>query len=123
MPTREYFLEQIEKEFSAARSALAVGNDGKARVCARRAAGQALSWYMTAIPRSWGTDAMRQLLGAKDEPSFPAEVREAAARLSTRISEKFTYAFATNPLDDASLIVRHVRSLMEKGGATDVASD
>jgi hypothetical protein len=39
---------------------------------------------------------------------MPAEVREAAGRLTTRVTENFTSVHATNPLDDATIIIRHL---------------
>jgi hypothetical protein len=39
--------EQIEKEFELAERARANGNEGRARVCARRAAGIAAREYLT----------------------------------------------------------------------------
>ncbi|MBI3365403.1 MAG: hypothetical protein HY033_10880, partial [Ignavibacteriae bacterium] len=82
MPNKEYYFEQIEKELATAREALKIGNAGKARVCARRAAGQALTWLMTKYPRSdWGKDALGQLSCVKDDAAFPREVRDAAVRL------------------------------------------
>jgi hypothetical protein len=118
MPTREHYLEQIERELSGARDARASGNDGKARVCARRAAGCALTWFLSVSPRDgWGVDAMRQLQAAAAEASFPAAVREAAQRLSTKISERFDYPFTADPIGDAELIIGHVRHIVEGGHA------
>jgi len=114
MPPREYFIEQIEKEFALARAAQANGNEGMARVCARRAAGHALTWLRTKHAREeWGTDAIRQLNGLKEDASFPVEVREAAMRLTTKISDRFVYPFTTQPVGDAQIIVSYVRDRME----------
>ena len=114
MPTREYYLEQIDKELAAARAAQGEKNDGKARVGARRAAGAALAWFLSAFPRDgWGTDAIRRLQRAGVEESFPYDVRAAALRLTARITDAFAYPFATDPVDDAGVIVRHIRSLMK----------
>jgi hypothetical protein len=118
MPTNEYYLEQIERELAAGRSARAEGNDGKTRVCARRAAGRALSWLLERAPRAgWGADAMRQLQASASEPAFPAEVREAAARLSARITGNFAYPATADPLEDAGIIIRHVRAAVKGGHA------
>jgi hypothetical protein len=114
MPTREQFIELIEKEFSAARAAHAGGNEGRARVCARRAAGAAITWFHAAGHRTgWGTDAMRQLEHLRDDEEFPAGVREAAGRLTAKITAHFTYPFPTDPIADAALIVRHLRRCLE----------
>jgi HEPN domain-containing protein len=106
MTTREYFIEQIEKELASARAALRGGNQGKARVSARRAAGLAIELFLQEPPpRTWGLDAMARLRQAAEEPSFPADVREAATRLTTKISDRFTYPFTTDPVADAAIIV------------------
>lgn len=114
MTTEEKFIKQIEMEFATARRALATGNDGMARVCARRAAGQALTWFLTRYPRpNWGADALRQLAAMKDDESFPPEVRDAATRLTTKISDRFSYPFTTRPLEDVQIIVDYVRTCVE----------
>ena len=114
MPMNEHNAEKIEQEFSAARATLALGNDGKARVCARRAAGLAIARFLTAHPHtSWGSDAMTRLLHLKEDPEFPPDVREAAIRLTTKISERFTYPFSTDPIADARLIVDYFQKRME----------
>jgi hypothetical protein len=113
MPAKEYYLEHIEQEFAVAREALNVGNDGKARVCARRAVGQAITWLLSKHPRDgWSADAMSQLKKLQDDVSFPKEVRDAAVRLTTKISERFTYPFSTDPLADAKIIIDHIEQIM-----------
>ena len=114
MPSKEYYFEQIEKEFAAAREALQSGNDGKARVCSRRAAGHAIRWFLERhSEKKWGADAMNQLSHLRDDASFPVNVRDAATRLTTKISDRFTYPFTTNPIDDAQCIITHISTLME----------
>lgn len=62
MPGKDYYFKKIEKEFASAREALKIGNDGKARVCARRAVGYATEWFLTKFPGDgWGMDAMTRL--------------------------------------------------------------
>ena len=115
MISKEHVTDLIEKEFSVARDALAAGNEGKVRVCARRAAGHALSWFLTKYPRTgWGNDMLSQLHAAKNEPTFPKEIRDAAERLTTKISDRFDYPVSVNPIEDAQGIVHYIRSLMEE---------
>jgi len=114
MPTKEHFLEQIERELTAARQALKDGNDGLGRVCARRAAGAAITWLLREHPHpDWGTDALRQLQHLKDDKSFPPDVRQAALRLTTKLSDKFRYPFSTDPLGDARIIIDYIRELLD----------
>ena len=116
MPNREQTLELIEKEFTAARAALAQGNDGRVRVCARRASGHAIAWFLAGERRTgWGSDAMRQLQQLRDDAEFPDGVRDAARRLTTKISVNFSYPDGADPLADANVIIRHLRSRMEGG--------
>jgi hypothetical protein len=115
LPANNHYLEQIEKELAMARAALQAGNEGKARVCARRAAGQAITWMLSKFSRdNWGDDAMSQLTHLRDDASFPTEVREAAVRLTTKISQQFDYPFTNDPLADAEVIIKHIRTLMER---------
>lgn len=98
----------IEKEFSAAREAEKNGNEGMVRVCARRAAGIAIGFWLQSNPRkSWGVDAMSRLRALQLDDSIPQNVREAAARLTTKITENFTSPFPSHPLDDAHQIIQH----------------
>ncbi|MEW5853449.1 MAG: hypothetical protein AB2A00_32030 [Myxococcota bacterium] len=104
-------LERIERELEAAVTALTEGNEGKARVCARRAAGQAVAWLMSTHPLpGFGTDAMAHLTALQRHPDFPDEVRAAAVRLTTSVRDRDVLPFSTDPLGDARIIVAHVRS-------------
>src|SRR5512140_363976 len=92
MPSNQYYREQIERELAGAREALRAGNSGRARVCARRAAGQAITWYLTRHPHpAWRADAMHQLLMLEGDEGFPEDVRDAAARLTAKVTGEFGY--------------------------------
>ena len=115
MPSKEYFIEQIERELSISRNALKAGREAIARVSARRAAGRAIAWLLTVHPRpGWGADAISQLVHLRDDVSFPPLVREAARRLSTKISDRFVYPFTTNPIEDAQIVIDHVAGTMNE---------
>jgi len=95
----------IRRELDWAAAARGAGNDGKARVCARRAAGIAIAYWLEHHPeRIWGLDAMTRLNHVRTDSTLPAEVREAATRLTTKITEQFFSAFSTNPLDDCRIL-------------------
>lgn len=115
MPTKQWYLERIEDEFAAAMAARRDGNEGRARVCARRAVGLAVLWVLSRRPDpGWGTVAIRQIEHIRDEPSFPPMVREAASRLSAKISEQFSYPAGGDPVADARLIISFLESFAEK---------
>lgn len=113
MPTKEYHLEQIEKEFAGAREAREQSIEGRARVCARRAAGFAIAWLCHSRGKQVReTDSLNLLKSIQTDASIPEEVREASKRLTAKISPNFTYAFPTDPLDDAGIIVDYVKKVL-----------
>ncbi len=100
--------ERIEKEFAIAAHARSIGNDGMVRVCARRAAGAAISfWLESHLKQGWGADAMNQLRAIQLEESMPEDIREAARHLTTKITEQFTSTFSQDPLEDSKTIIEH----------------
>lgn len=112
MANNAYYIELIEKEFRDARDARQRGIEGRARVCARRAAGFAVAW----LCQSRGlqvreSDSMNLLKGMQEDASLTQDVREASKRLTARIRPDFTYASPTDPLDDARIIVDYVKQL------------
>ncbi len=107
--TREQAFSSIEREFSTAEQAMKSGNDGMVRVCARRSAGVAIAFWLQANPRSgWGIDAMSQLRSLAYDDAIVQDVRDAGKRLSVKITEKFTFPFLTNPIDDARIIINYL---------------
>ena len=82
--------EEIRLEFEKAEAARAGGNEGRARVCARRAAGIALREYMLRQglrPRS--ASAYDLLNMVKIDPQFPSHLRDTADPLTLRVDEEF----------------------------------
>ena len=109
MLNKDEALQQIQKEFDTASEAKKVGNDGKVRVCARRAAGIAITiWLRTNSRAGWGTNAMSQLQCLALDPTMPPEVCEAAMRLTAKITSQFTSPFSTHPIDDSKIIIKHL---------------
>ena len=81
---------QIEAEFTKARQARARGNEGQARVCARRAAGYAAREYFTRLGRSVRTPSAYDLLNLLiEDPSLPDELHRSAEFLILRVNEEF----------------------------------
>lgn len=104
----------IAVEMERARAAISAGNDGKARVCSRRAAGIALqAYYRTTSGAKWSGDAQTLLINASTDAGFPAEVREASVRLTTSVTKKDSAPFSTDPIADALTII----SKLETGGS------
>jgi hypothetical protein len=106
--TRKQVLQLIEKEFVVAEQARKSGNEGMVRVCARRASGAAIAYWLQSNPRSgWGADAMNRLRNMQLDTSIPHAVRDAALRLTTKITDHFTAPFPTSPIEDSKIIVTY----------------
>ncbi len=94
--------ERIANEIELARQAQAEGNLGRARVCARRAAGWALrAYYQRREGPGWGGDALKQLNRLQADPAAPAAVRAMAERLTTRVDVHHRLPFDDDPIEDA----------------------
>ena len=103
--------EQIEQELVKASEGLKNGNDGLARVCARRAVAMAAQhWAEERNLRAWQGDAMHQLRQIQGETTFPLSVREAAQRLLTKVTEQAQSPMTTDPITDAHIILHHLNS-------------
>ena len=99
----------IEQELAAAQAAQQDGNDGKARVCARRAVALATDLWLARLPMPLlRGDAMAQLREIQQNASFPLPIRQAAERLSTPVTNQHTDPFTTDPIADARLIIAYL---------------
>jgi hypothetical protein len=83
---------QIDAEFEKAEEARARGNEGQARVCARRAAGIAVREYLlrqgTRPPSVSAYDLLNMVKGDPGLASRP-DLRQIADHLTLRVNEEF----------------------------------
>ena len=80
----------MEAEFEKAEQARARGNEGQARVCARRAAGIAIREYLTRRgirPPSVSAYDLLNLL--KEDPNLSSHLKRIADHLTLRVTEEF----------------------------------
>ena len=99
----------IEQELSAGQASLKIGNDGKARVCARRAvalAGEA--WLRRHSAQAGRMDAMAHLHRIQADDSIPLSIRQAAERLITTVTRRDSAPFTSDPIGDARIIVEYL---------------
>jgi hypothetical protein len=96
----------LQEEITEAREVQAAGNIGRARTCARRAAGMAMQITIGIGPRNtdYGTTFVDGLRRLAADVQFPEAVREAAARLADR-SDKERRSASHNPAQDAEIII------------------
>jgi len=98
----------IEQELAAAEAAWKCSNEGKARVCARRAVALSTEAWLARLPvRRWNGDAMEHLRQIQQDASFPLHIRQAAERLSTKVNQRHAAPFTADPITDAKLIIAH----------------
>ena len=81
---------EIQAEFEKAAQARGRGNEGQARVCARRAAGIAIREYLnrrgTRPPSVSAYDLLNLL---KEDPLLSPDLRRIADHLTVRVTEEF----------------------------------
>ena len=81
---------EMQIEFDRAAQARARGNEGQARVCARRAAGIAIREYLTRQgirpPSSSAYDLLNLI---KDDPHLSSTLKQIAEHLTLRVTEEF----------------------------------
>jgi len=102
MPRMKDWEEKLQKEFELAESARASGNEGRARVCARRAAGIAIREYYARRGHHVRTPSAYDLLQMlADEPQLSSVVKQTAKYLTLRVNEEFKLPVDVDLLDEA----------------------
>ncbi len=95
----------INKELKDANRARIDGNEGRARVCARREEGWAVSVTRSLNEeREIESNAYDMLQWLARQADTPSAVRSAATRLTARVSHDHTLPFPEDPLEDARMI-------------------
>jgi len=98
----EYWKTRLESEFERAKVARAQGNEGQARVCARRAAGIAIREYYALRGQSIRTPSAYDLLRLLTEESrISPDLKQAAAYLTLRVTEEFKLPVDVDLLEEA----------------------
>lgn len=97
----------LQDEIHEARESQAAGEMGRARTCARRAAGMAMQQklgigFMATAYAPTFIEGLRRLA---TDVHFPEAVRAAAARLTDRADKETRQSAASNPVQDAETIM------------------
>lgn len=101
--------EEIRRELSDAGAAREAGNEGRARVCARRAAGIAAREWLTRRGIPVRNASAYQALGNLAEfPGLAPGLRQAAVRLTMRVTEAFTLPEGIDLLEEAQHLVEEL---------------
>lgn len=105
-------LRLAREELAMGSTAAAGGNEGRARVCGRRAVAVFIL-TLSATPLSgsippYGTHALSILRGISSDIALPDEIRDAAARLLGGVrSIARGEAFSADPGADAALVINY----------------
>jgi hypothetical protein len=98
-----------KSELSAAEESWRNGQDGRARVCCRRAVGGALRFYATNHHDDSGKQtAFDRILAFSRRDDLPAPIRQAAIRLTTNVRNRLSPDFTFNPILDAKQIIEYL---------------
>ena len=93
---------QLELEFERTQAARTRGNEGQARVCARRAAGIAIREYYARRGQSIRTPSAYDLLNLlTEETRISPDLKQAAAYLTLRVTEEFKLPVNVDLLEEA----------------------
>ena len=102
---------EIQAELNKALQARERGNEGQARVCARRAAGVATREYFTRLGRPVHTANAYDLLKlVSEDPSIAPNLQELAVHLTLRVDEQFKLPEGVDLLAEAQEFCRSIVS-------------
>jgi hypothetical protein len=101
----EALWQQVEDEMLRAYEFRAAGNEGKARVCARRAAGKAL--VASGVSPSASLEAIRNF---QKTSLFPPPLASAFSNLLMSVNESHQLDVGIDLLADATVLIRFLRS-------------
>src|SRR5512143_1597051 len=102
---------EVQAEFDKAEEARRRGNEGQARVCARRAAGIAASEYLARRGERVRSHSAYDLLRLVSEhAAVPDDLRETAARLTLRVDEEFKLPAGVDLIAEARQLCERLMS-------------
>lgn len=103
--------QKIEAELTQGLAARAGGFEGRARVCARRAAGAAVREYLELQGLSVTSPSAYDLLAALQEmPGISDAVRQAASHLLIRVDETYALPIDADLLADARWLANELEN-------------
>jgi hypothetical protein len=109
MAPRQNWNIEFENELRAAETARAAGNEGKARVCARRAAGLVVAEYLQRRGLSLVTgSAIEHLKYLANQEELPSVVREVAVHFMLHVSAEHDLPVEADLIDEARWLASHL---------------
>jgi len=109
------YLDKARKELSNGRLHHQAGFSGMARVCARRAAGIALHYYLELLGNPiQSNNAYDILLYTQTSALFNSEIQDAARILAMRVDENYNLPSNLDPILAAETIILWVTDWVSK---------
>ena len=100
---------QIQEELLLAKQSRSEGNEGRARVCARRAAGAAAQEYLQKAGSGDRVEnALESLIALKSELDLPERVARAIDFLLQRVDLDHNLPFDVDLIDEAATVIQYI---------------
>jgi hypothetical protein len=100
---------QIQEELLLAKQSRIEGNEGRARVCARRAAGAAAHRYLlTAGITDQPENVMESLHSLRSVPNLPARVITAVDRLTQKVDLDYNLPPDVDLIIEAETVIQYI---------------
>lgn len=103
--------EKIELELAAAETARQQGLEGRARVCARRAAGLAIASFLEKQEIAVPVDAYKCIALFSTQPGIPDRLRQIASHLTMRVNESYQLPPEIDLISEARQLVKEIENL------------
>jgi hypothetical protein len=107
------FTTKIKYELIAAENARATGNEARARVCSRRAAGLAIqAYYATMDPVSIETSAIDNIKRFQSDPKSNPELVNITNLLLTRVEKDYSFPSHEDVLVKTRQLIQAIDSMI-----------
>lgn len=102
---------QIKEELLLAKQSRLEGNEGRARVCARRAAGAAVKEHLVKIGITQKQEnAIQSLLILAQTETLPTRVQEAVEWLVQRVNQDHNLPPEVDLIDEAGVVIKYIET-------------
>ena len=107
----EKTLLQVQEELLLAKQSRQEGNEGRARVCARRAAGAAAQGYFLEVDHlPKGESVIKSLVRLGGLDQIPDRVREAVNWLVARVDEDHSFPPEVDLIQEAGIVIEYIEN-------------
>ena len=101
---------QIQEELLLAKQSRKEGNEGRARVCARRAAGAAAQIFLDLQELNKNSNnAFQALKTLQDKVDLPERILLAVKRLTQRVNEDYQLPLDIDLIQEASIVISYFK--------------